>query len=186
MATVKHETTVNGVDVPCLTEAIHYFREEPGLARFQFRVRNRWIDRGRNRSEIKNFHAVGQEDVSRQQPFIVDNDEPQALCGSDEAPNPVEYVLHALAGCLTTAMVYHAACRGIHIESVESELEGDLDVRGLYGVSDKVPKGYQAIRVKLRVKSDATAEQLEELAKFSPVYDTLIRPVPVEVWVEKV
>ena len=100
-------------------------------------------------------------------------------------PNPVEYVLHALAGCVTTTMVVHAASQGIEIESIESSLEGDLDARGFLDLADDVPRGYKAIRMKLKVKSDVPAEKLVEFAKLSPVYNTLANPVPIEMVVEK-
>jgi uncharacterized OsmC-like protein len=108
-------------------------------------------------------------------------DEPPALLGRDTAANPVEYVLHALAGCMTTTMAYHAAARGIEIESIESHLEGDLDLRGFLGLSDAVRKGYQQIRVKFNVKTAADAGKLRELAQFSPVFDIVTNGVPVAV-----
>jgi len=106
--------------------------------------------------------------------------------GKDHGPNPVEYVLHALAACLTTFMVYHAAARGIRIEALESTLEGDIDILGFLGLSHTVRKGYQAIRVTMRVKSDAPTEKLAAFCRFSPVYDTISNPVPVTLNVEKV
>ena len=115
---------------------------------------------------------------------MLDNDEPPVLLGADAGANPVEYVLHALAGCLTTTMVYHAAARGIDIGAVESELEGDLDLRGFLGLSDEVRKGYREIRVTLRVQSAADAGILKNLAQYSPVYDIVSRSVPVQLRVE--
>ncbi|MGB6378445.1 MAG: OsmC family protein, partial [Syntrophobacteria bacterium] len=86
----------------------------------------------------------------------------------------VEYVLHALAACLTTTLVYHAALRGIELEEVESELEGDLDLRGLLGLSDEVQRGYQQIRVNFKVKTDAeNIEKLKAFSKLSPVVETI-------------
>ena len=112
-------------------------------------------------------------------------DEPSVLLGTDRGANPVEYVLTALAGCLTTSLVYHAATRGISIEEVESHLEGDLDLRGFLGLSEEVRTGYENIRVSFKIKADATDEQLKELVqvaqKRSPVFDTVSRPVPVSV-----
>ena len=104
--------------------------------------------------------------------------------GKNEGANPVEFVLHALAACVTTSLVYHAAARGITLESVESQLEGDLDLRGFLGLSDQVRRGYKEIRVKFNVKSDASPEQLEELTKFSPVYDIISNAVPVSIQME--
>lgn len=183
---VKEQTTVNGVPVDQLKETLQAIRKDPGLGSFQFRAKNQWLCGGRNRSTVKDFHGAGREDTTRGEPFVLDNDEPPVLLGEDRAPNPVEYILHGLAGCLTTTMVCHAAARGIEIQSVESSLEGDIDVRGFLGLSDEVPRGYQAIRVIMRVKSDASAAKLAELSKFSPVYNTLVNPVPVEVVIEKV
>ena len=97
----------------------------------------------------------------------------------------MEFVLHALAACMTTTMVYHAAARGIEIRTASSELEGDIDVRGFMGLANDVRKGYHHVRVKLRVESDAPAEQLAALARFSPVYDIVSNSLPVEVTVEK-
>lgn len=97
----------------------------------------------------------------------------------------MEFVLHALAACLTTSLVYHAAARGIRIESVESTLEGDLDLQGFLGLSEQVRRGYKEIRVKFQVTSDASPEQLEELTKFSPVYDIVSNPVPVSIQIER-
>ena len=83
-------------------------------------------------------------------------------------------------------LVYHAAVRGIEIESVETELEGDLDLRGLFGMSDDVRKGYQDVRVHMRVKSTSSAEELRELAMYSPVYDIVSNSLPVAFTLETV
>jgi uncharacterized OsmC-like protein len=107
------------------------------------------------------------------------------LAGGNRGPNPVEYLLTALAGCLTSSMVYHAAARGIRIEELESEVEGDLDLGGFMGIANDVKKGFQNIRVTFRVRSDASPEKLKELALFSPVFDTITTAVPVTVNVEK-
>jgi uncharacterized OsmC-like protein len=176
--------TMNGVDVTALFDTIKAVKADTALARFQFRAVNRWIDGGHNRSTIQSFYGCKAEDTTRTAPFLLDNDEPPVLLGNDAGANPVEYILHALAGCLTTTMVYHAAARGIAIAAVESALEGDLDLRGFLGLSNEVRKGYHAIRVTMRVQSDATPRMLRELAQFSPVYEMVSRAVPVELVVE--
>lgn len=175
---------VNGVDVERMGTTVQAVQQNSSLASYQFRTANRWIDGGHNRSTIQSFYGAGQEDSIRTKPFVLDADEPPALLGKDQGANPVEYVLHALAACLTTSLVYHAAARGIKVESVESKLEGDLDLRGFLGISDQVRKGYQSVRVNFTIKSDASAEQLGELTKFSPVYDILSNPVPVSIHIE--
>ncbi len=176
--------TGNGVDVDRMGATAQAVQQQPSLATFQFRAKNQWINGGHNRSTIKSFYGAGQEDEGRTKPFVLDADEPPLLLGEDHGANPAEYLLHALAACLTTSMVYHAAARGIHIESLESTLEGDLDLQGFLGLSDQVRPGYQAIRVTFTVQSDANPEQLRELAKFSPIHDTIANPVPVTIHVQ--
>ena len=183
---MQEQQVVNGVNVTQLTETISAITETPSLARFQFRLRNDWIDGSQNRSQVKDFYGANQEDTSRGKPFVLDADEPLVLLGSDKSANPAEYVLHALAACLTTSMLYHAAARGIVIEEVESTLEGDIDLHGFLGLKDDVRKGYQNIRVNFRIKTDASAEQLQELTKYSPVFDIVSNPVPVSIQVETV
>lgn len=182
---MSHTTTItnviNGVDVERLGETIGAIRQDPSLAPSQFRAVNRWINGGHNRSTIQGFYVAGQEDTTRTKPFELDADEPHVMHGKDQAPNPVEFVLHALAACLTTSLVYHAAVRGIQIESIESKLEGDLDLQGLLGLSEQVRRGFTQIRAHFTVKSDAPATDLEELMRFSPVLDTLSNPVPVSI-----
>ena len=184
----KLTTTVNGVDLARLTETIKAVKAAPELARFRFRIQNRWIGCGQNRSEVQQFSA-GETETPHRTELILEADEPDVLLGSDTGANPVEHLLHALASCVTTSMIYHAAARGIAIEEVESSLEGDLDLRGFLGISPTVRKGYQQIRLKLRIKANATDEQLRELEslgpKFSPVFDSISKGVPIAVSSER-
>ncbi|PYT88817.1 MAG: osmotically inducible protein C [Acidobacteria bacterium] len=178
----------NGVDVGRLTETVAAVKAAPALGSFQFRVQNRWIDGGYNRSEVQPFSAGGKE-IQHKTGFRLAADEPDILLGADQGANPVEHLLHALASCVTTSMVYHAAARGIAIEQVDSTLEGDLDLRGFLDLSPNVRKGYQNIRMKLRIKADVSDEQLQELSSlgptFSPVYDSITRGVRVAVSAER-
>jgi len=180
------EQTVNGVTVSTVMGIVGAIEENTDNAHFQFRLNNHWIDGGLNRSRIQEYFALGQEDVTRSEPFIVDADEPCINSGGDSSPNPMEYVLHALASCLTSTLVYHAAVQGIEVESVESSLEGDLDVRGMLGLSEESRKAYNAVRVRMQVKAAADAETLKELALFSPVYDMISKSLPVEFDLEKI
>jgi uncharacterized OsmC-like protein len=184
--TLTHDQAVitNGVNVTDLSETIEAIRRRPELGVFQFRAKNSWLDGGHNRSTIQGFSGCGTEDDTRAEPFVFDADEPPMLHGGDRGANPVEFVLHALAACMTTTMVYHAAARGIEIGAVSSELEGDLDVRGFMGLSDNVRKGYHDVRVKMRVQSTASPDQLAELAKYSPVFDIVSNSLPVHVHIE--
>jgi uncharacterized OsmC-like protein len=168
-----------------LFSTIDAIKETPGLAKFEFRANNRWINGGHNRTSVKDFYGAGREDASRKQTFVFDNDEPVVLLGEDNGANPVEFVLHALAGCLTTSLVYHAAAQGIKIDAVESTFEGDLDLRGFLGMNEDVRNGYEDIRVTFKIKADAPDEKLKELCelaqKRSPVFDIVTNRVPVKV-----
>lgn len=175
---------MNGVSVTGIFDTIAAVKKDPGLAEFKFRASNEWMGGGHNRSMIQGFYGCRQEDPSRKQPFVFDNGEPPVLLGNDEGANPVEFVLHALAGCLTTTMAYHAAARGIEIKAIESKLEGDLDLRGFLGLSNEVRKGYREVRVSMKVKSNGSPAVLRELAQFSPVFDIVSKSLPVKVLVE--
>ena len=185
-APVQTKNIINGVDVDALGASIEAFEADPSLAAFRFQLTNRWIGGGHNRSVIKGFYAVGEEDTERVEPFILDAGEPPVLLGQDTGANPVEHLLHALIGCLTTSITYHAAARGIELRKLTSEVEGDIDLRGFLGLSDDVPKGYKEIRVKFRADSDGDGETLRTCAGFSPVYAMVSKALPVILEIETV
>lgn len=178
-----HSQMINGLDKDQMMTTIAAIQQQPGLARFQFRARNRWVSGGENRSTIQDFYGAGQEDDSRAQPFHFTNGEPPVLLGANEGANPVEYLLHALAGCVTTTLVLHAAARGIRIRALSTELEGDIDLHGLLGLDDGVPAGYEQITIRMKVDADCSDQELEDLMGYarqhSPVCNTVCRPVPV-------
>ena len=176
---------VNGVDTAELKRAIGDFQNDPSLARFKFRVTNKWIDGGHSRTTIKEFYGAGEEHRTDKEGHVLEADEPEVFLGADAAPNPVEHLLHALVTCLTGAMVYHAAARGIVIEELESSVEGDIDVQGFLGLKEDVRNGYQNIRITFRVKSDGAEEKLRECAFFSPVFDVVTNGTKVDVKIEK-
>jgi uncharacterized OsmC-like protein len=174
---------LNGLDIGAMTQTVDALRRDPALAQFRFRARNQWIDGGENRSTIKDFFGAGAEDESRDEPFVFTNGEPPVLLGNNEGANPVEFLLHALAGCVTTTTVLHAAARGIKIESLSTELVGDIDLQGLLALDDAVPVGYRQIEIKMDIQADCSDEELDDLLRFaqahSPVCNTVCRPVPV-------
>ena len=175
---------VNGVDLDRLSGTIDAVTADPTLARFQFRASNHWIDGGYSRTTIKDFYGAGQEDATRTEPFTVDSDEPPVLLGQNRAPNTVEYVLHALAACVSGTIVYHAAARGIALDGVETTIEGDLDLHGFLGLDGTVRPGYEQIRVTIKVTGDFDDSQFAELAsltRYSPVRDIVANPVPVAI-----
>lgn len=180
----KAVNELNGVDLDVLMETVGAIREDRELGVARFRASNTWIGGNQNRSEVTGFYGAKQE-IAHAQRFTMDADEPPILAGSDEAPNPVEHLLHALASCLTTSMVAHAAVRGIPIEELESELEGDIDLNGFLGLDPDTPKGYTEIRVKFRVKADPEdVDKIRSLAEFSPVFSTITKGADVAVSVD--
>src|SRR5215470_286814 len=162
---VVPQTNRNGVDTEKMFATLDLIKTRPELARFQFRATNRWINGDHNRSTIKGFYAAGGEDTSRTEEFHVDAGEPAILLGNDTGPNPAEYLLHALAACLTTSIVYVAAARGVHLTAVESTLVGDMDVQGALGLSDDYRNGFEHIRVSFKVTGDAPEEKLREVVE---------------------
>ena len=180
----EDKNTRNGVNVDELFNTIDAVKKTPVIAKFRFRANNEWFDGGHNRTTIKDFYGI-QKDHKHDATFKLDADEPPLLLGTGKGPNPVEYLLTALAACVTTALVYHAAAKGIVLKSVESRLEGDIDLRGFLGIDKNVRNGYQEIRMSFKIDADVPEEDLEELVKlgptYSPVYDSITKGVPVKV-----
>ena len=174
----------NGVDTPTLFATLNAVKGQRQLAKFQFRARNRWISGTHSQSTISGFFGAGGEQA-RKQAFRLDGDHPPVLVGADHGPTPVEYVLHALATCLTAGLANIAAARGIDLEEVESTVEGDIDLQGILGMDASVRNGYQGIKVSFRIKGNASDEQLAGLLAQSQarsaVFDVVTHGVPVSV-----
>jgi len=184
----RAHTPINGVAVDQLFSTVEAVKATPSIAKFKFQITNRWNTGSQNCSTASGFSGANQQ-LGHPQPFSLQADEPAILLGKDTAANPVEYLLHALASCLTTSMVYHAAARGIRIDNVESSFEGDLDLRGFLDLDPAVRKGYQGIRARFKITADAPDDQLQEIVRLgtghSPVFDSITRGVPVSVSAER-
>lgn len=177
--------TTNGVNTEKLFATLDLVKQQPELAQFQFRASNRWISGTHNRSTIAGFYGAGGEDTSRSAGFDYDADHPAVLCGDGNGPTPVEFLLHALAACLTSGLANIAAARGIVLHSVESTVTGDIDLRGIFGQGTDVRNGFERIDVSFRISGDATDEQLQRLIEQSrlrsAVFDVITNRVPVSV-----
>lgn len=176
-------TVVNGINVDQWFETIDAVTEDASLAAFEFSLDNIWLGGGLNRSSINTFYGAGEEH-SREAPHFFDNDEPPVLFGTDKSANPAEFLLHALVGCITTSLVWHASARGIKIEKIETRANGGMDARPILDLPSDVAPGFKSIEVSLRVKSKADSKTLKELAEFSPIYHTINGKTPVEIRVE--
>jgi uncharacterized OsmC-like protein len=183
---IDSTTTRNGVDTAALFATLDLVRDQPELARFQFRATNSWISGTHNRSTINGYYGAGQSHT-RAAEFAYEADHPPVLTGHDNGPTPVEHLLHALAACLTAGLVNIAAARGITLRTVSSTVEGDIDLLGILGLDESVRNGFERIRVHFTVEGDAPAEQLQRLVeqsrRRSAVYDIITNGVPVEITV---
>ena len=178
MTSTKTRPALNGVDVPTLFATLDAVKAHPEIGQFQFRARNEWISGTHNRSTIQGFYGAGQEDTSRTQPFTFDADHPAVLVGNNNAPTAVEFLLHAIAACLTSGLANIAAVRGVQLHRVSSTVEGDIDLLGILGISGEVRNGYRQIRVSFEIEGDASPEELAALVersrRRSGVYDVLV------------
>jgi uncharacterized OsmC-like protein len=177
----------NGVDTPALFATIDLVRQQPEIARFQFRAEGQWVSGTHSRTTMSGFYGAGAE-MTHTQPTVAHGDHPAVLCGGDNGPTPVEWLLHALAACLTAGIGNIAAARGVTLESVSTHVEGDIDLQGILGLSKQVRNGFQAIRVTVTIRGDAPADALAEIVRQSvarsAVYDVLTNGAPVEVTAE--
>jgi uncharacterized OsmC-like protein len=182
--TTKPRVPMNGVDTPNLFATINAVGNQPELARFCFRATNRWIDGTQSRTRIESFSGAGGEHTHAST-FQYDADHPAVLVGKDQGPTPVEFLLHALASCLTAGIANIAAARGVKLTEVQSTVEGDIDLRGILGLSDQVRNGYQKMRVAFSIKGDAPEEKLRQIVEQSrarsAVFDVITNQVPVEI-----
>lgn len=183
----KQKKTVqpsNGVNTPALFATIDAVRAQPELAQFRFRATNRWQSGTHSRSQMESFDGAGSVHQHASD-YASDADHPAVLCGDDNGPTPVEFLLHALAACLTAGIANMAAARGITLTAVESNIEGDIDLQGILGLDDEVRNGYQQIRLSFTIKGDAGAEELAQLVERSQarsaVYDVLSNGCPIAI-----
>jgi uncharacterized OsmC-like protein len=185
MTTISPAPVRNGIDTAQVYGTLDALKAHPEAAHFEFRATNRWINGTHSRTTIQGLWGAGQEDTSREEPFVVDASEPPVLFGHNEAPNPAEFVLHALAGCLTLTIVNVAAARKVTLTEVSSTLEGVLDARGATGLDPSYRNGFERVRVSFSIKGDASPEKLAEIVERakarSVVYDIVSNPVPVDV-----
>ena len=186
---MTHQQSLNGVNVDQLKNTVEAIKEQPDIAKFQFRANTQWLEGGHSRTEIQSFYGAGKEDDSREQPFVLESDEPPVILGGNQGPNAVESVLHALASCISVGFAYNAAAQGIKVDELELNVEGDIDLQGFLGLAEGVRPGYENIRMSYKVKADAPEEKISELCEYvqstSPVLDLIRNPVPVSIHMEK-
>lgn len=185
MTTTPTDAVRNGVDTEKLFATLDAIKAQNEIADFRFRATNTWVSGTHSRSTISGFFGASQE-MEHAHETVLDADHPPVLVGNDHGPTPVEFVLHALAACLTAGVANIAAARGVTLTTVSSTVEGDIDLLGILGLSDgSVRNGYQQVRVDFHIEGDADEETLRGLVaqsrRRSAVYDVLTNPTPVTV-----
>lgn len=175
--------TVNGFSQDAIGATVKAIQENPAIAQFELRAINTWMGGAHNRSYVQGFYGACQEDTSRIEPFIYDHDEPPVLLGHNKGANPGEILMYGLLSCMTTAMVLLAAARGIEVKAISSKIEGDVNLQGFMGLDTNVKKEFSQIRVSFDIEGvdEETKMDLIALAKQSPVFNSLINPVDVQV-----
>ena len=177
---------LNGVDTPTLFGTLDVVKGQPELAKFQFRARNRCKSGTMSETTIDSFSGAGGEHVHKTT-FTLNGDHPAVLVGEDRAPLPIEFLLHALATCITGGIANIAAARGVALTEVESHIEGDINLLGIFGMAKDVRNGYEGIRATFAIKGDAPPEKLQEIVEQSrarsAVFDVLTNGVPVSMCV---
>jgi len=180
----RERVPMNGVDTPTLFATINAVREQPELAKFTFRARNRWEEGTRSRNRAETFTGAG-GDHAHEKPFELVADHPKPLVGGGQGPTPVEFLLYGIASCLTAGIANVAAARGVKLTEVESTVEGKMNLLGILGISDEVRNGYEGIKVRFTIKGDAPEEKLREIVKQSQarsaVYDVLANGTAIDV-----
>jgi uncharacterized OsmC-like protein len=174
----------NGVDTATLFATLDAVKAAPEAAKFQFRASNRWVSGTHSQGTMHGFFGVGEE-RTHEQSFTYDVDHPKVLVGADNGPTPVEYVLHALAACLTAGLANIAAARGVELTEVTSTVEGDIDLNGILGLDPSIRNGFEQIKVTFDVKGNAAADKLRALVdqsrSRSAVFDIITNAVPVSI-----
>ena len=180
----KVVTTRNGVNLDDLVATVNAVKSDPGLGKFKFRSRAKWINRAHSHSTFDSLYGAGAEH-KRSTPMFLEGDEPAALLGSDMAPNAGEAALHALSSCMSVTYAYNAAAMGIDIQNLSFELETDTDLNGFLELDTSIRPGLSQIRVKVNLECNGTPEQVAELhakvQRTSPLLDTFRNPVDVQI-----
>jgi uncharacterized OsmC-like protein len=178
---------LNGVDTPTLLATINAVGGQPELAEFKFRARSRWVTGTHSEITIDDFSGAGGEHRHKQA-FVAHGDHPAVLVGADNGPTPVEFLLQALAACLTAGIGNIAATRGVELSEVEAVVEGDINLLGIFGLSKAVRNGFYGIRASFRIRGNAPAEVLDDIVQQSKarsaVFDVLTNGVPIELSVD--
>jgi len=177
-------TVNNGVNVQALLDAREALKGAPDATKFTWRAACKWQNGTHSKTDVQSFFGLGQEQQHKTQTSF-DADHPEIFASEDKGITPIEYVLVGLASCLTAGVAAVAQNRGVQLRSVESQLEGKMDIRGILGMDADVRNGYDDIKVTFKIDADAPKKDIEAIVaqsqKRSAVYDIIANPVNVTV-----
>jgi uncharacterized OsmC-like protein len=169
---------VNGINVDDLFALIDGVKRHAANGKTSWRVTTSWQGQARSRAQVDGFE-IGGDRVPRR--FSIDIDEPCELGGTNRFANPQEHLIAALNACMTVGYVAQCAVRGITLESLEIETNGEIDLRGFLGIDPAVPAGYENLSYVVRIKGSGTREAFAEVhaavMATSPNFYNLSRPV---------
>lgn len=175
---------INGVNPQQLGGLLNILKEHPDASEAKFFVKTEWTcqDEGESggfyvRSSCKDFQLGGQT-IQRNNTYAMVFDFPPEFSGEGKGPTVCEACMSSLGACITQTIVAHATARGINIDSVTIDLEGNVDLQGFTGLSTDTRPGAQGFRLKVNIKSStASKEQISQLyeigKRYSPAFDTL-------------
>ena len=178
MSTNRKSDAFNGVNTQVLNKVYNSLQNQPEMAKATFSVKSEWNGGFSVTSISKGFRIGGQNIERNPEEYKMQYDFPNQLSGEGRGLTVCEYCMGSLAACLAQTIVAHATSRGIQIDSINIDVEGDVDLRGFTGISNDVRPGAQQFRVNMNNKSNnASKEQINELheigKRFSPAFDTL-------------
>lgn len=181
------KVALNGVDVPVLTATLGVVKGQRDLAKFTFRAEGEWLGGTHSRAALSTFKGAGGDHMHKVT-YMVEGDHPAVLCGADNAPTPAELLLAALSACITAGIGNIASIRQVKLTSVETTVEGTIDLQGIFGMDQSIRNGFSTIRASFRIRGDASPEVLkgivEQSVARSAVFDVLTNGVPVVIAVE--
>jgi uncharacterized OsmC-like protein len=182
---MEEENTMgaNGVNLEGIKQVDTLVRQNPAMGKCMFKAKSTWKRGTKSEITIDSMLAGGQEMSPAARRFTVSVDEPPFLGGADAAPNPVEVVLAALAGCVSAGIATNADMFGVPLDALTIDLEADVNARGMLGHDKSVRNGVSAIRYTITIESPASEEQVrrvkETIDRKSPIRDTLANPVSI-------
>jgi uncharacterized OsmC-like protein len=154
------QNTINGINTDALRGAIFAVANDSAKGMTHWQVASHWRGAARSDTLVKNCVLGGQ---TIHKDFTICIDEPREFCGTNQFANPQEYLLAALNACMIVTYVTYCSLEGITLDELRIETEGDIDLRGLFGLDPTVQPGYDELRYTVHIRGNGTPEQFEKI-----------------------